>query len=39
MTSGRRAFTIIAGVVACAAAVGPFLPAWALFLLTVSTAK
>jgi branched-chain amino acid transport system permease protein len=39
MTGGRRAFAIIAGVVAAAAAVGPFLPAWALFLLTVSIAK
>ncbi len=39
MKAGRRAFTIIAAVVATAAVAGPFLPPWALFLLTVSVAK
>ena len=39
MNGGRRAFAIIAGVLVAAAVAGPFLPAWALFLLTVSIAK
>jgi ABC-type branched-subunit amino acid transport system permease subunit len=39
MNAGRRAVVIIAGVVAVAAAAAPFLPAWALFLLTMSIAK
>jgi ABC-type branched-subunit amino acid transport system permease subunit len=39
MNGGRRAFAIIAAVVALAVAAGPFLPAWALFLLTMSIAK
>jgi branched-chain amino acid transport system permease protein len=39
MSAGRRALAIIAAAVAGAAAVGPFLPSWALFLFTVSIAK
>ena len=39
MNGGRRAFAILAAVLAVVAIAGPFLPPWALFLATISIAK
>jgi branched-chain amino acid transport system permease protein len=39
MKPGRRVLAIVAAAVVASTAVGPFLPPWALFLITVSMAK